>query len=379
MTRIGFFEPAWTVQRREFWELRGNHKYPDLLGRLCDEAEVTLLMPALPPEDDPYRTRLEEQHGVLFQRIETLDESGDGAVDDLTDDYVREIRTHDIDIVSTLNGRPIGHNHALARAAGMTGIDFVYRVAGDDLAINAAVSQERGEPFDGTSRWATRVAQERHAFAAARTIVAMSNSDAQRIAAAMSDPAKIEICHRGVYQAHFAPAEPAPKTCRNLLFLGRNRAEKGVDIVEAAANLLAETHPGIRITLAGEFEPGERGNRLYRGFTPYAKLPDLYRAHDALLLPSRSEGYPTVVIEAMSCGLPVIVSRHLLGNDLSEEAGAKLVSTDPADVADAVRAMVDDAARFRQLQAAALAHARAEFEQEANRKRFHDALLGQTT
>lgn len=377
MTRIAFFEPSYTVQRASFWELRGNYKYPSLLGRLCDRAEVSLFMPAPPPKDDPFRLRLERECGVSFRTFETLDESGEGAVDDLIADYRREIRAYGIDIVSTLNGRPIGHNHALARAAQESGIDFVYRVAGDDIAVHIAVAEREDEPFLGTSLWAKRVAEERHAFAAARTIVAMSRSDAKRIAARLSDSTKIAVCHRGVDQAHFRPAKSSAQRCTRLLFLGRNRAEKGADIVEGIADRVAATHPDIRVTIAGEFEPRDEGNRRYRGFTSYADLADLYRDHDALLLPSRSEGFPQVVIEAMSCGLPVIVSRHLLGDDLGEERGALLVAADPEPVAETVRQLADDPGMFQTLRNAALAHARTHFEQDANRARYHEALLGE--
>jgi glycosyltransferase involved in cell wall biosynthesis len=46
----------------------------------------------------------------------------------------------------------------------------------------------------------------------------------------------------------------------------------------------------------------------FAGVVAPARLPDWYRAADALVLPSLREGWPNVVLEALACGAPVLAT-----------------------------------------------------------------------
>lgn len=375
MTHIVFFEPPWAAHNLRDWEIRGSYKYPSLLGDLAEKAEVTMLMRALPPEGDPHRQRLEREHGVTFRLLASLEDGSAPASEILLADYAAAIGELAPDIVSTVNGRMIGFNFALARAARDHGAEFVYRIAGNDIATQTAVLEAAGRPVTGTAFLGNLMAQERFASESARTVIVMGGTERARVTPLVSDPAKIVICRRGVDREHFSPSEP-PSKCTDILFVGRDSEEKGIDLIEQAAAILATERPDVRFTIAGDFAERETGNRRYLGFHDYDALPGLYRAHHALLLPARSEGFPQVVMEAMSCGLPAILSRILFAEDFGEAEGVSLVDLDVRAIADAITVWHDDASAFVAARDQARAHAAQHFDAASNAPLYHAALLG---
>lgn len=378
MTHIAFFEPSWVAHDARDWEIRGSYKYPSLLGDLQERATITVLMRDLPREDDAHRQRLAADYGVRFATLDTADDAGQHAAEALAEDYASAIAEHAPDIVSTLNGRMIGHNFALAQAAHRAGCDYVYRIAGNDIATQTAVHETAGRPMQGTAFLANLAAQERYAVEVARTAIVMGGTERARAAELTSDPGKIQICRRGVDRDHFAPPERPAARCEKILFVGRDSAEKGIDLIEAAADMLAEERPGIGFTIAGDFAEREDGNRRYLGFHDYAALPGLYRDHHVLLLPARSEGFPQVVMEAMTTGLPAILSRVLFSEDFGAEDGVTLVEYDPRAIADAITSWHDDPAAFETSRRQALAFAETHFDAAKNSALYHRALLGET-
>jgi len=68
------------------------------------------------------------------------------------------------------------------------------------------------------------------------------------------------------------------------------------------------------------------------------------KAHDALVLPSIVEGRALVQQEALSCGLPIIVTPNAGGEDLVEEGitGYLVRIRSPEKMAEAIRAMIEN-------------------------------------
>lgn len=86
-----------------------------------------------------------------------------------------------------------------------------------------------------------------------------------------------------------------PPDDKVMLFVGNpDESRKNVDLARSAAELVAQEIPSSRLELAWRLTPDE--------------IPRLMNASDCLLFPSRSEGSPNVVKEAMACALPIVAT-----------------------------------------------------------------------
>jgi glycosyltransferase involved in cell wall biosynthesis len=101
------------------------------------------------------------------------------------------------------------------------------------------------------------------------------------------------------------------------LFVGRYAANKGIHVLlQAIQELNKEGYKEIfKFNLVGKgplFEyytkTYQASNLNYLGFADDEKLIQLYKENDAFVLPTLFEGMPTVVLEAMSYGMPIIVT-----------------------------------------------------------------------
>lgn len=113
------------------------------------------------------------------------------------------------------------------------------------------------------------------------------------------------------------PVTPAARPGLELLFVGRFAFNKGIDVlVEVARRLIREGRgPAVRFRLAGDGplmgplrRSGVPENVDLLGRVDDDELSACYASCDALILPTRFEGMPTVVLEAMARAKPVIVS-----------------------------------------------------------------------
>jgi glycosyltransferase involved in cell wall biosynthesis len=107
---------------------------------------------------------------------------------------------------------------------------------------------------------------------------------------------------------------------RYFLYVGRWVRAKGVfDLVQAYAQLDDEVRAKVGLVFVGDgadrSELIERALRItpgtiqFPGFVHREGLAELYALADALIFPTHSDPWGLVVNEAMSCGLPVIVTR----------------------------------------------------------------------
>jgi D-inositol-3-phosphate glycosyltransferase len=128
-----------------------------------------------------------------------------------------------------------------------------------------------------------------------------------------------------------------------VLFVGRLVAKKGIETALAAT---AASDGRFRLVVAGPgpLQPQSLPGVDVLGPIPSERVAELYRAADAMLLPSRGEGFPVAVQEAMTSGLPVVMSddpgyaSHLDGAGL----GVRFVPAAPSLIAAELRSLLSD-------------------------------------
>jgi glycosyltransferase involved in cell wall biosynthesis len=130
--------------------------------------------------------------------------------------------------------------------------------------------------------------------------------------------------------------------------VGRLVAEKGVDVFLRAAALVSAVVPQVRFLVVGDgpLRPDLEHRAAVMGvsgtvtFTGYrSDATDLLAGLDVLAVPSRSDGSPLVVSEALAAGVPVVASGVGGLPDLVEDGGTGLLVR-PGEAEDLARALV---------------------------------------
>lgn len=201
-----------------------------------------------------------------------------------------------------------------------------------------------------------------------------------------ADPSLVEIVSPGVDLATFTPGDKKaaraavslPEDAQIVLFVGRIQPLKAPDVLLRAVARLLEGDPGRRDHLVVAVLGGPSGTGLERprGLQQLARrlgiadvvqfmppvdrheLVQWYRAVDLLAVPSYSESFGLVALEAEACGTPVLAADVGGLPDAVGDAGRLVRGHDPDDWAAAIGELLHDDALRRQLAANGIEHAR---------------------
>ncbi len=181
---------------------------------------------------------------------------------------------------------------------------------------------------------------------------------------------RIQIIAPGVEHAFFAPGEQGgarhalgfdPDTPL-IVFVGRIQPLKGPDVaIQALAGLHALGHADARLLIIGGASGRDGGVEAERAHDlvheldlhdhvdfvepqPHHILSTYYRAADIVIVPSRSESFGLVALEAAACGTPVVASAvgGLLSLVDDGETGRLIEGRNPADYASAMAEILRD-------------------------------------
>ncbi|MDL5363421.1 glycosyltransferase family 4 protein [Halalkalicoccus sp. NIPERK01] len=162
----------------------------------------------------------------------------------------------------------------------------------------------------------------RWTFNRADTVFCYTEEDRDRVRG-FGVESYIEVVSNGVDTERFTPAGPTSERIDHdgpvVLFVGRLVEGKRPGDAIAALERVREEFPDARLYLCGEgpmraaleAQVADRGLEdvvRFLGQVEYDEMPALYRTGDVLVLPSRAEGLPRTVLEAMACNVPVVCS-----------------------------------------------------------------------
>lgn len=212
-----------------------------------------------------------------------------------------------------------------------------------------------------------RIAAERRIIGCADVVFANGIPEREQLLGCYdASPSRVEVVSPGVDRAIFSPGsrqgarralglDDAPRA----LFVGRIQPLKGLDVAVAA--LSRSDHPDLRLSVVGG-PSGAEGRRTlaevhelaevtgvadridWHPAQPHHLLSTWYRAADVVVMPSRSESFGLVALEAAACGTPVVASavgglRALVHHG---ETGLLVEGRDPGDFAVALDRVIGD-------------------------------------
>jgi D-inositol-3-phosphate glycosyltransferase len=184
-----------------------------------------------------------------------------------------------------------------------------------------------------------------------------------------ANPDRVFVVPPGVDLATFQPIDRTEArrkigydSGRVLLFVGRLERLKGVEIaIRALALLRDREHDDLRLIVLGEDSRdgdesekerlkavaaavGVRDRVDFLGSVAQHELPYFYAAADACVMPSYSESFGLVALEAQACGCPVVASgvsglRSVVRDDVS---GYLIDGHDPAEYAERIGRLLAD-------------------------------------
>ncbi|MGC9542300.1 D-inositol-3-phosphate glycosyltransferase [Streptomyces sp. UG1] len=286
-------------------------------------------------------------------------------------------------------------------------------------AMHTMAKVKNANLADGdTPEPAARVLGESQVVRAADRLIANTEKEAgELLRHYRADPGRVAVVHPGVDLERFRPDARGvtagraaarsrlglPQDALIPLFVGRIQPLKAPDVLlRAVARLLAD-RPWLRERVVVPVVGGPSGSGLARPeglqklaallgisdvvrFRPPVgqdRLADWYRAASVLVMPSHSESFGLVAVEAQACGTPVIAA-EVGGLPVAVRDGVSGILVpghDPADYARALYPFAADPARSARMSEAALRHARTfgwATAAEAMADVYTAALLGRT-
>ncbi len=166
---------------------------------------------------------------------------------------------------------------------------------------------------------------------------------------------RITVIGNGVDEKTFIPSPNKNRTEKYVLYTGGLRARKGLFDFIKCAQIICNERKDVKFVICGSgpflnrlnkcvHEMGLQKNVNLLGYVPQVTLVATYQNATVQVVPSHYEGLPTVLLEGMSCGLPVVATDIGGNNEVisSGVSGLLVPPKCPAEMAQAVLRLLDN-------------------------------------
>jgi glycosyltransferase involved in cell wall biosynthesis len=193
-------------------------------------------------------------------------------------------------------------------------------------------------------------------------VLTVSRDLADRVAKIGVDSNRVRVVYTGVDPIRFSPGSRIeareklglPADERIVLYIGNLEWVKGPDLLMSACAQWQRSGERLRCHVVGDGPLRKTLQRMRRrlsipdacvlhGSRPHDEMPHWYRAADVLVLPSRWEGVPNVLLEAVACGTPYVATNVGGVPEIAHLGRGKLVGpNDPSAIATSVGQILHD-------------------------------------
>jgi glycosyltransferase involved in cell wall biosynthesis len=148
---------------------------------------------------------------------------------------------------------------------------------------------------------------------------------------------------------------PQIKGKRVILFLGRIHPKKGLDLLAQAFGRVAGEQGNVCLLIAGPNNDGYRtqvekilaaegvsDKVIFTGMLTGSERLAALSGADIFALPSHSEGFSMSILEAMACGLPVIITKDCHFQEVEQMQAGKVIDGNLADLSEALIQLLAD-------------------------------------
>lgn len=347
----------------------GGEQCRNIARQLAGRADVQILTTSV----DPALPRHDRVDGVLVTRIRVDVRSGFSKV--------RAFRRMVLDLLRLVRDTDIVHLH------GYSTKNVIVTIIAKALRKPIVMSLHTSG-FDEPEAIEQQGSLALWSFLSADLYLSVSQGLVDTYLAAGLPAERILLIPNGIDIARFAPVSPEqqaalrdrlslPRERPVIVFVGFFSADKQPRVlfdawrqlqlagridatlvfVGATRSNYFEVDANIATAIAGDADAVGLGDHVrFTGLTH--DVPSYLQAADLFVLPSRREGLPVALLEAMACGLPAIASRLPGSTEAIIDSGANGVLVPPGDVdalAEAIATLLADADARRRLGAAARA------------------------